>query len=178
MSISPEAFASVAASINRMEESMKVMVKSDEIKTVVSEAVEQATKKLSERQDRIEKEFSAMKAEFQKFMNTATPRTIPNGQDYANRAKRSRSSEPGQGDEQTNPVAVIKGFPFPMWRKRLIDISKEASKDLIPHRAKHEVKASDNTTMAKVEFESRGHARAFIEAFKNNPPSIDLGGES
>ena len=64
-----------------------------------------------------------MKAEFQKFMNTATPRTIPNGQDYANRAKRSRSSEPGQGDEQTNPVAVIKGFPFPMWRKRLIDIS-------------------------------------------------------
>ena len=49
MSISPEAFASVAASINRMEESMKDMVKSDEIKTVVSEAVEQATRKLSER---------------------------------------------------------------------------------------------------------------------------------
>jgi hypothetical protein len=179
MSISPEAFASVAASIERMELSMQHVVKTDDIKTVVSEAVEQATRKLGERQNLIEKEFADLKTEFQKFMKEVSSKPTQ-AQDHANRAKRSRSNDPSSSNdhEKSNTVAVVKGFPFPMWRARLISMAKEASDSLIPQHATHEYKAADNTSFVKVEFESRMHARAFIDSFKASPPDISLGGET
>ena len=177
MSISVEQFAGVAASISRMEETMKHVVKNDDIKAVVSEAVEQATKKLGDRQDRIEKEFTDLKAEFQKFMKEISKPAQTH--DYANRAKRSRSNDPSGNDhDKSNSVAVIKGFPFPMWWTRLIQMAKDATENSIPQHAKHEFKASDNTTFVKVEFESQVHARSFVDALKTLPPDILLGGET
>ena len=62
-------------------------------------------------------------------------------------SKRYRSAEPGdrESSREENSVVIVKGFPFPMWRHRLIEYGKQVCAPLVPSSHTVEYKASDNT---------------------------------
>jgi len=166
MSISPEQFQVVAAGMLRMEESMKHMVKSEDIKVAVTEAVEEVTKKLGERQDQIETQFKDLKSEFGKLMEEmrAGAPSHHASQNGASSKRRATSSGPTPHEEERSSTVVIKNFPYPMWRRRIIDIGETLIKPRLPSSAKFKCNAMDNTKFLKVTFEQHKDAVALIES--------------
>lgn len=76
--------------------------------------------------------------------------------------------------ERAEASVAIKGFPFAMWRKALIDYAKLACSPLIPQHAVVSYEALDNNKFAIVEFESQAAAGEFLEAAATQPLHITV----
>ena len=153
---------------------MKDMVKSEDIKAVVTEAVEQATKKLGDRQDQIEKQFIDLKTEFGKLMEEI--RSAPTASHEGPRAKRrATSADPSNSAEGRSPTVVIKQFPHPMWRKRIIEVGEALIKPRLPSATKFKSSAFDNTKFLKVTFDNMKDAETLIDSCRNNELIFKVG---
>ena len=174
MAVSPDQFLQVAASLNRMEESMKHMVKSDDIKAVVTEAVTEATKKMGERQDQIEKQFKDLKTEFDKIMIEIRKGAVTQ-QGGPTMKRRALSSGPGSRDTAREPTVIIKQFPHPMWRRRIIEIGEALIKTRIPNHVTFKANAVDNTKLMKATFDNHKDAESFINSCRADPLIFKVG---
>ena len=99
-------------------------------------------------------------------------RTPSSGAAGTQPSQRAPSAGPSTAADSTTAV-VVKGFPYPMWRKKLIEFGKAACATRVPSTV--EYKAIGNTQLVKMEFPSNATARGFIVASRGAPPEVQIG---
>jgi len=95
----------------------------------------------------------------------------------APRQVRRRMVSADPGEHEPNDTLVIKGFPFAMWRARLIELAKGVCADRIPSHHNVSYQATDNTKLVKLEFGSNAEAKAFYDSTVDNKLEIQIGQE-
>ena len=89
--------------------------------------------------------------------------------------RRAVSSGPTSREMQREPVAIIKQFPHPMWRRRIVEIGEILIKSRLPSHVTFKTDAVNNTKMMKVIFENYKDAEAFINNCRATPLTFKVG---